>query len=450
MPPLVSVVVPVFNGERFLAETLESALAQDHEPVEVIVVDDGSTDGSAEVAARYPVTVLRQENAGVAAARNAGAAAAKGELLAFLDQDDLWHPEKLSRQVAALAARPELGYAMCRMEVRLEPGMEKPAWLPADWLAPGGIPASIPSAWMVRRETFDRVGPFDPRYAIACDSDWLARAKDDGVPFEYVGATLLRWRIHPGNNVHDTRRAMSELAHVLHASVQRRPLVSVVIPVRNNARFLGTAIESAFAQTYEPYEVLVLDNASTDGSGEVAQRYDVRYVRNERDLGQAANRNRGIELAGGELVAFLDSDDQWLPEKLTLQVARLRARPELDFVISHTLAVLEPGVERPPWLDPSWLTEGLPGVLPGTILARREAFERIGAFDPAFEVTADTDWFARAVDGGLRYEVMPQVLHRWRIHGANTSYRRRELKTDLMRTLHASVRRKRAMAAGDA
>ena len=144
----------------------------------------------------------------------------------------------------------------------------------------------------------------------------------------------------------------------------------------------------------------------------------------------------------------MDSDDEWLTDKLTLQVARLRARPELDFVISHMLAVLEPGVERPPWMDPQWLVEGLPGVLPGTLLAHRRAFDRLGGFDPSFEITADTDWFARAVDAGLKYEVMPQVLHRWRMHGGNASYRRRELMADLMRTLQASVRRKRAMAAG--
>ena len=290
--PLVSVVVPVFNGERFLAAALESALEQTHDPVEVIVVDDGSTDGSAEIAAGFPVTLIRQENRGVAAARNAGAEAATGELLAFLDQDDLWHPDKVAKQAEALAARPDLGYVLCHMDVVLEPGAPRPARISDEWLKPGR-PAFIPSALMVRRATFEHVGPFETAYRIACDADWLARAKDEGVRSDHVRESLLRYRIHEDNNVHETSPMLAELARIPRASVRRRPLVSVVIPVRNNARFLGTAIESVLAQTYEPYEIVVVDNASTDGSGDVAQRYDVRYVRHDEDIGQAANRNAG-------------------------------------------------------------------------------------------------------------------------------------------------------------
>lgn len=104
--PLVSAVVPVHNGERFLAAALDSVLFQDYEPLEVIVVDDGSTDRSAEVASSRPVRLLRQENAGMAAARNAGIAHASGELVAFIDADDEWLPEAVARQAAVLAKEP--------------------------------------------------------------------------------------------------------------------------------------------------------------------------------------------------------------------------------------------------------------------------------------------------------------------------------------------------------
>jgi glycosyltransferase involved in cell wall biosynthesis len=91
--PLVSVVTPVYNGEAFLRETLESIFAQDYEPFEVIVVDDGSTDGSAAIARSYPAArYIRQHNQGPAAARNAGIAAARGEFLAFVDADDVALP----------------------------------------------------------------------------------------------------------------------------------------------------------------------------------------------------------------------------------------------------------------------------------------------------------------------------------------------------------------------
>jgi glycosyltransferase involved in cell wall biosynthesis len=106
--PLVSVIVPVFNAEATLAETLRSALAQSYEAVEIIVVDDGSTDRTAEIAAGFPaVRLIRRANRGAAAARNAGIAASRGAWLAPLDADDLWHPAKLARQVAAALAAPE-------------------------------------------------------------------------------------------------------------------------------------------------------------------------------------------------------------------------------------------------------------------------------------------------------------------------------------------------------
>ena len=99
--PLVSVIVPVHNGARFLAAALDSVAAQDYGSMEILVVDDGSSDNSAEIAASYRVRLLQQPNRGVAEARNAGVAESSGELLAFLDQDDLWLERKVSRQVSS-------------------------------------------------------------------------------------------------------------------------------------------------------------------------------------------------------------------------------------------------------------------------------------------------------------------------------------------------------------
>src|SRR5215471_9275789 len=117
-PSLISCVVPVFNGERYLSETLDSILAQTYRPLEIVVVDDGSTDRTADVVASYhdEVHYFKQANTGVPAARNLGISRAAGAFIAFLDADDLWHPEKLERQMACFKARPELEICLTHVQ----------------------------------------------------------------------------------------------------------------------------------------------------------------------------------------------------------------------------------------------------------------------------------------------------------------------------------------------
>lgn len=218
--PLVSVVVPVFAGERFLGEALETIAAQSHPHLETIVVDDGSPDASAAIAAGYPdVRLLREPHRGVAAARNAGVRAAHGELIAFLDQDDLWHAEKIALQVALLAERPELAIALSHVEMVLLDGTPRPTWL--TWET-GRQRGYLPSTWLVRREAFELVGLFDTRYRIVCDADWLARAKDRGLRNGMLAQTLVQWRIHDANGSYEQAQMRSETFSMLRATAERQ------------------------------------------------------------------------------------------------------------------------------------------------------------------------------------------------------------------------------------
>lgn len=219
--PLVSVVIPAFNAEAFVAEAIESALAQDYEPREVIVVDDGSTDRTSAVASSYPVRCVTQPNGGQAAARNAGVAFCRGPLVAFLDADDLWMPGKLSGQVAYLMAHPEVGYVLCRMQRVLMPGARWPPGTPVDWFEQPQA-GTLPSAALVRRPTLDRVGPFEPRFRHGSDTDWQARAADAGVRWRLLPDVLVQYRIHGANHSYDNLGMKREMFALLRSSLERK------------------------------------------------------------------------------------------------------------------------------------------------------------------------------------------------------------------------------------
>jgi glycosyltransferase involved in cell wall biosynthesis len=204
MGPSVSVIIPAFNAAAFLAEAVESALAQTHAPLEIIVIDDGSTDSTAEVAGRLPVTFMRQENAGVSTARNRAIARSRGELIALLDADDVWLPQKLAVQIEALDREPEAGYASCFFSYIFRPLPGPPSWWPPRWYRDGHVPPTeaglcIPSTWLLRRSTWDAVGPFEPQRRLGEDINWLARAKDLGFTTALVDDVLVHKRAHEMN-----------------------------------------------------------------------------------------------------------------------------------------------------------------------------------------------------------------------------------------------------------
>ena len=194
MPPLVSVVVAAYNGERYLEAALRSALAQDYEPSEVIVVDDGSTDSTPAIAERHDVSLIRRANGGQGAAKNTGIAAARGSLIAFLDHDDLWAEQKLAVQVGKLAEEPDAAGIVVRLRVRLEPGIPRPKWLPRSRV----YPWFPPSSWLVRRSAFDAIGLFDEASNVP-DFDWMLRARDAGLRFAILEEVLGSYRIHGAN-----------------------------------------------------------------------------------------------------------------------------------------------------------------------------------------------------------------------------------------------------------
>jgi len=203
-----------------------------------------------------------------------------------------------------------------------------------------------------------------------------------------------------------------------------RDSVSVIVPVFNGARFLAEAIDSILGQTRRADEVIVVDDGSTDDTALVAKRYGavVRYHLQPHG-GAAVARNRGVQLAGGTLLSFLDADDLWVPGKLERQLAEFAADPELEAVFGHIeqfqVTPGGAGSER----RFRFVGEAMPGYVPDTMLIRTDAFRRIGPLRAGLEIGEMIDWFARAVDLGLRKQLIPDLLARRRIHEANLGLR---------------------------
>ncbi|HKY43061.1 MAG TPA: glycosyltransferase family A protein [Pyrinomonadaceae bacterium] len=225
---------------------------------------------------------------------------------------------------------------------------------------------------------------------------------------------------------------------------EEHPLVSVIIPVHNGGRYLRAALESVFAQTYRPFEVIVVDDGSTDDSGVIAQSFpEVRYIQ-QANQGVATARNNGIDAAGGEFFAFLDQDDLWTPEKLRLQIAYLLNHPDVGYTLTQQQFFLDPGAIIPAWFRKELLSEVHTGWVLGTLVVRRSAFEKIGNFATGYSAASDGDWFFRAKATEVPMAVVPELLLLKRIHGANESARAKEILSELRKVVKSSLDRQRA------
>jgi len=228
--PLISCLVPVFNGERYLGEALDSILAQTYEAIELIVVDDGSTDGTGEVVAHYGdrVGYVRQNNQGAPTARNVGLSMAAGEFVAFLDADDLWHPEKLERQMARFEARSELDLCVTHLQRFWIPELETERKRFQDHRFAEVLPGYVTQTLLARRSLFNSVGNFDTSRRVGDPMDWFLRAAEQGAVMELLPDLLVYQRMHENNlSVKLGTRGMKPqmqdaILHVVKTSLDRR------------------------------------------------------------------------------------------------------------------------------------------------------------------------------------------------------------------------------------
>ncbi len=204
--PVISCIVPVYNGERFVGEALESILGQTYQNLEVLVVDDGSTDGTEKVVREFGIQVryVRQPNSGAPAARDTGIGLTTGDMVAFLDADDLWHREKLERQWARFEARPELDLCFTHVEHFWVTEMQEEARHFEKHRLSQKLPSYLTQALLVRRTLFQKIGTFNTGLKFADATDWTLRAAHQGAVMEMLPEALWYRRMHQANNSMET------------------------------------------------------------------------------------------------------------------------------------------------------------------------------------------------------------------------------------------------------
>jgi glycosyltransferase involved in cell wall biosynthesis len=529
MAPLVSAVTIVRDGERFLGEAIESVLGQSYRTLELVVVDDGSRDRSAEIAEGFARTAPDRVrlvghadggSRGMSAARTLGVRAARGELIGFLDADDVWLPDKIAEQVAVLDDHPAAGMVYGRTQMWhswdadaargdyfFDLGVAPDRLYPPPRLLPQLLENRVQSPTtcnaLVRREAFEDVGGFETAFSGLYE-DQVFFAKLYLRSATYVSSRLwARYRRHEANEptgrfsyarYYRDRRAFLEwlarhladvpvdedVAAVLASELRRarhpyraalaarmRPVappvqpsprgstanVSVIVAFRDAGPHLTQAIASVEAQEHDRFELILVDDGSTDASTGTARAAAernperIRYLEHpgHTNLGKSSSRNAGLRAARGDYVVFLDADDLLLPGKLAHQAAFLDADQGVDAVYGRTWYWDDTGPSGRPRerLSRLWVRWGAthepPGLLvhyleqPGSVpclcalMARREALLRLGGFDESLQdLYEDQTLIAKlALHCRIRVDAMPG--ERYRQHeGSSTRQAARE------------------------
>ena len=470
--PDLSIIIPTYNNGPEIERAIQSILAQDalsnnRFSLEIIVVNDASASSYLpaleQLPIKYPCLTLlhNTQQSGPAAARNRGIKSATGKLISFLDADDEWPVNRLSL-LLPLFDNPEITVAGGKVQYLVDEGAVAPEIQFEDQEQQRITHVHL-GALLLRKTIFEKGFYFDESLTYSEDVDWWLRLRENHTSIVITEHTTLLYHIH-GNNM-SVHKGIQELQllKVLHQSLQRRrnsgkteampqikdfraqqpePLISIIVPLYNGKHLVKKALDSILQQTYTHWELLIIDDGSKDGGADwIARQYPQANIISQENQGVAAARNEGIRASKGSLIAFLDQDDEWTPNKLQIQWHILKQDPYCTFVTCNQLFKNETNTSLPTFFKEELKQEHRSFVM-SAILIRKHALLSLGGFDENMESSNDMDLVRRLRNAGFAEKNAEQtLLYKW-YHDNNASYQKDKIIKEMLNLMHKQIRGK--------
>lgn len=488
----VSIIIPTYNREKYIVESIKSVISQDWDGVdfEIIVIDDGSTDNTREVLQDIHNNIKYKKikhTGSPAAARNVGLKIASGSIIAFQDSDDLWSSHKIRNQLKFFdddQAMISFGQAL----IMTEKG-EKTAKriLSEKILSDINFDNSLISnpvntlTCMVRRSALDRVGVFNESLTVGEDYElWLRIINKYPKGVRATNDTLAYYRIHNNNisrgssqvGIDSILRVFNELwsrdleiknrlslekaIDTMEENWSRNmnldnapPEISVVMSVYNGERFLGSAIDSILKQTMSNFEFIIINDGSTDHSVDIIKSYGDPRIRliSQTNHGLVFSLKKGIRLSRSNLIARMDADDISMPTRFSDELNLINSKDNLGLVSSYFRLVdfekAQPvGIEITPLIESADIKRSFIFVNPiahGASLFKKRAYLDAGGYREDYGPTEDYDlWrrMAKTWDIGI----VPKVLYSYRVNNPNSiSQTKNQIQEDFVKKIRAEL-----------
>ena len=221
------------------------------------------------------------------------------------------------------------------------------------------------------------------------------------------------------------------------------PLITIIVPVYNREKYIAEALNSLLKDDYQPKEIVLVDDGSTDRTAEILRKYEGINYHYQEHQGVSVARNTGISNSHGEFITFLDSDDIWMPGRLEYCIRFFESHPEVDYLLGKQVTFLEDGFLKPIHIKQSWLDFPQESSGTGVLMTKKTCFDKVGFFNPDFRSSEDKDWLLRASEAKLQMARIPLIMVKQRLHGQNISLLENENQMGrVFRIMHDSIKRK--------